>query len=381
MKVILTIFLTVQVITFAFSQQYPVFGPEKQVEITGLTFDAMEPFITADGNTLFFNSLNSGGNTNLYFATRVNDTVFNYQGPLAGCTDSSPNHLDAVASADENGKFYWVSLRNYPNVFENLHCGIYSSGIVSDTSRVYGDFNITSLGWLIMDASITSQGDQLIYCNSYFDFINNSCGTGVPCSSKLGIAEKTNDTTFFKLLNSDQIFSEVNDTSYLVYAPQVTADGLELYYTRLQKGTVNTEICVSVRSNINDDFSAPAVIYSYYGYVPEAPSPSSDKQKLYYHRKNNSGIFRIFMRYRTGTTIAESKSCDPGYSFRIKDSSIHLSYKSGKHFTVILESLSGKYIFSAENPGIIDVSHLTKGVYLLSFCDERGRHSEKIVIE
>jgi hypothetical protein len=58
----------------------------------------MEPFISLDGNTLFFNSLNSGGNTNLYYATKVNDSTFNYVGLVGGTYDPSPNHLDAVAS-------------------------------------------------------------------------------------------------------------------------------------------------------------------------------------------------------------------------------------------------------------------------------------------
>ena len=47
--------------------------PEVPVTVAGLTFDAMEPFLSPDGITLFFNSLNAGGNTNLYQAE--NDTM------------------------------------------------------------------------------------------------------------------------------------------------------------------------------------------------------------------------------------------------------------------------------------------------------------------
>ncbi len=59
-------------------QIYPTFGPEKSVAITGLIFDAMKPFISSDGSTLYFNSLNSGANTSLYYATKVNGTSFIY---------------------------------------------------------------------------------------------------------------------------------------------------------------------------------------------------------------------------------------------------------------------------------------------------------------
>ena len=38
---------------FCKSQNYPLFGPEKKVTINGLSFDAMEPFISLTGDTLF----------------------------------------------------------------------------------------------------------------------------------------------------------------------------------------------------------------------------------------------------------------------------------------------------------------------------------------
>ena len=55
---------------------YPSFSNEIEVSINGLTFDAMEPFISPDGNYLFFNSLNDGIVTKLYYATKIDDTTF-----------------------------------------------------------------------------------------------------------------------------------------------------------------------------------------------------------------------------------------------------------------------------------------------------------------
>ncbi|MBE0673685.1 MAG: PD40 domain-containing protein, partial [Bacteroidales bacterium] len=289
-----------------FSQVYPTFGSEIKVNITGLTFDAMEPFISPDGNTLFFNSLNSGGNTNLYYATKVNDSLFAYAGLVNGTYDPSPSHLDAVASLDSLNNFFWTSLRDYPTPMENLHLGIYSSGNVSSITRVYGDFNIYDFnypfGWLIMDAAINHQGDLLYFCNAKFDFSNTAC-VGAPCDSKIGVAQKVNDSTFNKLPQSNAIFSNVNDTiNYIIYAPQVTKDGLELYYTRLLKSSFNTEICVSVRNSTTDTFSLPKVIHSNLGFLPEAASPSTDKQKIYYHQKDGTGKYHIYLRYKNLTT-------------------------------------------------------------------------------
>jgi len=63
---------------------YPSFGPEIEVNIVGLSFDAMEPFLSPNGNYLFFNNLNDGIHTKLFYASKVNDSTFNYEGELQG---------------------------------------------------------------------------------------------------------------------------------------------------------------------------------------------------------------------------------------------------------------------------------------------------------
>lgn len=362
------------------SQNYPLYGPEKKVNINGLSFDAMEPFLSKDDQLLFFNSLNSGGNTNLYYATRVNDTIFNYVGLVNGCYDPSLNHLDAVASLDSSNHFYWVSLRNYPAQMENLHMGMYSSGNVSAIKRVYGDFNVYLPGWLIMDAAISHQGDQLYYCNAFF----NACALGIPCKARLGVAQQVNDTTFNKISLSDTLFSNVNDTNYLVYAPQVTEDGLELYYTRILKSTVHSEICVSVRSTSNENFSLPSVIHSNLGFVPEAASPSRDKQKLYYHQKEASGLFRIYLRYRLQSTSqqeAEFIQQDIVYPNPTKGNLyVDVLYPT-EPFQIAVFSILGSEVIKTNSSQIIDMKDQTAGVYFLKVYQRNSVRSCKIIKE
>ena len=102
------------------SLSYPSFGSEINVIVNGLFFDAMEPFISPNGNYLFFNNLNDGINTKLYYAIKVNDSTFNFIGELSGTNQMSTPHLDAVADMDVDGNFYWTSTRNYPTELENL---------------------------------------------------------------------------------------------------------------------------------------------------------------------------------------------------------------------------------------------------------------------
>lgn len=51
--------LTILIITCqqSFAQTYPTFGTEIPVTLSGLTFDAMEPSISDDGNYFFLTAL------------------------------------------------------------------------------------------------------------------------------------------------------------------------------------------------------------------------------------------------------------------------------------------------------------------------------------
>lgn len=277
---------------------YPSFGSEIEVTINGLSFDAMEPFISPDGNYLFFNNLNDGINTKLYYATKVNDFTFNYVGELIGTNQTTIPHLDAVADLDVNGNFYWTSTRNYPTELNNLFHGTFDSGNVSNIERVEGDFNKSIPGWLVMDHGISLDGQYLYFNNARFDDTN--CQG--PCETVLGIAQKNNDSTFSTLPNSTSILQNITDTNYIYYAPCISSDNLELYYTRYLKGqiTSNTvfEICVAVRSNTVSEFSVPRVLFSeVISNLIEAPTLSVDKSIIYYHRKT-SDSHKIMMRYR-----------------------------------------------------------------------------------
>jgi hypothetical protein len=279
-------------------QIYPSFGSEIETSISGLSFDAMEPFISPNGDYLFFNNLNDGINTKLYYATKTNDSTFKYIGELIGTNQATVPHLDAVADMDSNGNFYWTSTRNYPTELENLFHGTFNSGLVSEIERVQGDFNMNTPGWLVMDHGISLDGQFLYFNNARFDEAN--CQG--PCETTLGIAQKDNASTFSTLPNSASILQNINDANYIYYAPCISSDNLELYFTRYLKGQITPstvfEICVAVRNNALAEFSIPKVLFSeIISNLIEAPTLTVDKNIIYYHRKTN-GSHKIMMRYR-----------------------------------------------------------------------------------
>ena len=276
-----------------------VYSNPVQITINGYTSHAMEPFISPDGNTLFFNSINDGNNTKIYYATKVDNTTFTFEGELEGANETQAAQLNAVADLDALNNFYWTSVRDYPAQIDNLHHGTYTNGAVYDVGRVQGDFYNTNPGWLIMDHGISHDGKFLYYNNARFDE-TNCLG---PCETFLGIAKLISPKNFMKTADSDDMLQNINDSNYIYYAPCITTDNLELYYTRYAKGivTANTlaEICVATRAANTDVFSKPVVLFSNTigNGIIEAPTLTTDKQLMYYHQKVN-GIHVIMMRTR-----------------------------------------------------------------------------------
>jgi hypothetical protein len=182
---------------------------------------------------------------------------------------------------------------------DNLHRGDYSNGAVTNVNRVHGNFYVYQPGYIVMDAAVTYDGSELYYCNAFFD----TCV--IPCEASLGIASKVNDSTFNTIAASQSILQHVNDTDYCVYAPQLSTDGLELYFTRYLIGGLSTEICVSVRPTVADTFSSPLVLISDFPNVPEAATLNTANTMMYYHKKVN-GTYAIHLRYLDLTGIQET---------------------------------------------------------------------------
>lgn len=382
---ILSCISIVLIFTFKSYSQMPVFGDAIPVSINGWSFDAMEPFISPDGNALFFNNLNDGVNTKLFYAARGDDSTFNLIGEVPLVNQTSPPYLDAVASVDTAANFYWVSTRGYPQEMENLHHVTFSNP-PSNFGRVLGDIYVYSPGWLIMDASISTYGDKLFYCNAWF----NNCLYNMPCRSALAIAEKVNDSTFAKLSNSGTLLAAINDTSnYIVYAPQLSSDELELYYTRALIGVPQTEICVSVRSNTNLPFGPPSVLFSSLNNVPEAPTLTESNDKLYYHKRSGS-LYKIFLHYRTGTMEVIDTKRKMAFSIFPNPSNdrllISIDSNELKNIQLKIFDMAGKEVLSTEivnclQPKEVNVSFLSRGTYYVTVIAEgENVYSQKLIL-
>lgn len=356
------------------AQNYPSFVNETKVFIGGYASDAMEPFLSPDGNTLFFNSLNDGIQTRVYYATRVDDSTFTFVGEVGGVNEPNNPQLNGVASLDTTGNFVWVSVRDWPNTMENLHRGDYANDSCATINRVHGNFYVYALGWIIMDAMITYDGSELYYCNAFFD----TCI--IPCSARLGIAARVNDSTFNKIVTSDSILPNLNDTNYAVYAPHLSSNGLELYFTRFLIGGLNTEVCVSVRNTTADVFSVPLVLINEFPNVPEAPALNTNADLMYYHKKFN-GTYAIFLQHRIVPSITEETSEEPLTFFPNPASDeIQLSGTISPETIIQIYDATGSLVSTTRGNSHISIAHLSEGMYWMQVSEEGKRRRTAFAI-
>ncbi len=258
------------------------FASPQKVTIAGYTGTAMEPFVSRDGKYLFFNDSNAAGNdTNLYWATRTNALLFQFQGQIGGV--NSPM-LDAVASMDLAGNFYFISNRSYATTASTVYHGTFSNGVVTGIALVPG-ISLQTPGIVTFDEEVSADGGTLYIAEGDF-----SGGNG-PASSRIIVAHGSATGGFTRDPNSATILQNVN-AGTLQYAPDITPSGKELFFTRASAGGFATY--VATRADTSSAFGQPVAIAAISGYS-EAPSLAPDGKILYYHHSDDGGAtFSIY---------------------------------------------------------------------------------------
>ncbi len=261
------------------------FGQPVKVEMIGYTGNIMEPFLSRDGNTLLFNNLNSAPeNTNLHWATKINDSTFRYNGEMAGVNTTD---LEGVPTLDNAGNLYFVSTRDYANTLSTLYQCSFSNGTATNIQLVNGVSRLQP-GLVNFDVEVSPDGQWLYFVDGQFDQTVNLQ------AADLVIAKK-NGPAFQRLANSSEIMKSIN-TAALEYAVCISVNQLELYFSRVQipfTASSSPEIFVCIRQNINEPFGNPVKIQSITGFA-EAATIAPDQKTLYYHKKEN-GSFVLYM--------------------------------------------------------------------------------------
>jgi len=268
--------------TSALAAPPPPKGPEP-VRIEGLPEEAMEPFLSRDGKFLFFNSRNDAANTNIMYA-EATDQGFVYRGTLFGTISYD---LDAVPTMAADGRFCFVSPRDYRRTRVSVLCGDFDGKKVKDTLP-QPTLATERMGRLIFDVELSADGKTMVFAEGTFS------GGPVPDDADLYLAT-LGPGGYVRTHEGRRIFANIN-TSDLEYAPALSADGLELFFTR-PSGIwpfSQPKIFRAKRSNTDEAFGKPEEL-KIDGYV-EGPSIAADGT-LYFHKKVG-GRFEIWRQPR-----------------------------------------------------------------------------------
>lgn len=260
------------------------FGSPQRVTVQGYDGQIMEPFLSRDGNTLFFNNLNNPSvDTNLHWSTRINNTLFEYQGEIQGVATED---LEGVPTMDQNSTMYYVYTGDYFQTLQSIYTGNYSEGSLSNIS-VVENLSRNEPGWLNFDVEVSNDGESLYFVDGLYD------ENGGPRQANFSIARKIGNE-FQRDPNSAMLLANIN-TDDLEYAAAISKNELELCFTRIIGDiSVNSEahIYIASRTASNLPFSEPQEITEITGFV-EGPTFSADDNGLYYHKKEN-GVFVLY---------------------------------------------------------------------------------------
>ena len=274
---------------------------ETEIVIIGYTGNAMEPRVSSDQITLFFNNKTSSDTEmNIHYALRTAPNTYLYKGTLTGTV--SPSVLDGVPAVDSAGRFYFVSTRTYGTNYGTLFSGqaaVVAGPALEIQNVASADASVTlnTPGKLDMDIDVSWDGTLAVASNADF-----TGGLAYPDTSKLAIyTVNTTNRTFSPNSNSTAWLANVNLSQCRVYAGNLSNDLLELYFTVFPSGTSFTasdfKIAVSKRSSTAVPFGTGAIISAISGDLAEGPSISMDDggKSLFYHRKDAvSGNFKIY---------------------------------------------------------------------------------------
>ncbi|TXI47887.1 MAG: hypothetical protein E6Q50_12515 [Lysobacter sp.] len=262
-----------------------LYADPRPVAMDGYDGDVMEPFLTRDGRYLIFNNSNHPSvDTNLHYAERVDDARFRYKGEVRGANTAK---LDAVATMDRDGVFYFVSLREHEKTRDSIFRGAFRDGTLSGVEAVPGISRKKALS-INFDVDISPDGARMYVVDGRFDLL----WVLGPKAADIVAMDRRGDG-FVPAPDSAAVLRAVN-SDVLEYAPSVSADGRTLLFTRLRRGLgAEPAIYVSQRDDPARPFGPARRLAALEGFV-EATTFSVDERTIYYHKKVGDR-FALFM--------------------------------------------------------------------------------------
>ena len=273
------------------------FGNPQLVEIIGYPTasfqDVQEPFISRDGQYLFFNTAESERNKDLLCAKWDTDQgAFVFQGEIQEVNTSE--NVEANPTMDENSNFFFIDTVAPPAW---IHSGVFQPGTMS----LVGDASISgppdiqisgSTATVNMGVEVSADGNTLYFSRAVF--LNAGQPSQVISASDILFAQKIDDAFVYDEATASTIMQNINTSEDLEYAACISEDELEFYFTRLVTSgipgpTPDSQIMRAVRTNTTEAFGVPQSVDGIPNHIKFVEAPTIHGDVLYYHQFDNGG--------------------------------------------------------------------------------------------
>jgi hypothetical protein len=270
------------------AESFGPFSNPQPVQIEGYAGSAEEPFISADGRFLLFNSLESQPHYSLRYAQALGGQAFRYAGELVGEGVNDPESSSGAPTLDAAGNLYFISPRSYFQTLSTVYAGQFNEGQVSGLHLVAG-VSAPMLGKVDFDVGASPDGSALYVAEGLFG------EGGVPSSARIVIFERQGGSFVADPLG-ESMLEAVNEVAALVYAPDLSYDELELFFTAASPAIGQAPaIYRATRATTSAPFGHVERVAAISGFA-EAPSVSADGTTLYYHEQAGSEFHTMTVR-------------------------------------------------------------------------------------
>lgn len=263
----------------------------------GTPISTEEPFVSRDGRFLFFNSAQQENNKDLHFA-EWQQGGWAYRGEI-GPDINNAKEVQGNPTMDRHGNFFFVD----SGTETMIRAGRFrsESGRVEGVREVRGipPKDVRLLAQKVhgnMGVELSSEGDIAFFSRATWKLRGIALGRII--GSELLFASRQGDDLVYDEDAARRVLALVN-TEDLEYAASISADGLELFFTRLPlanvtSGNVRSFIMRATRISDNAAFGAPTVIDAIgTSDFVEGPAIAPDGRTLYYHKREGDK-FRLY---------------------------------------------------------------------------------------
>ncbi len=271
-----------------FSNPQPVAIANLPIGYGGTPVSTDEPFISRDGRFLFFNTGDKENSKDLHFAEWRNGH-WQYRSEVDNKVNT-PREVEGNPTMDADYNFFYIDSstktmvrksRFYP-ITGKLGALRHEQGVPEREIKPFKRF-VGNMG-----VEISADGNYLYFSRATWKMF----------AFKLGPFEDS-DIFFSKRQDGKYIYDEAEakrvmqyiNTPDMEYAASISADNLELFFTRLsiddlRKGKVHSQIMRATRSNVMQAFGKPRLIEAIGSSdFVEGPSIGPDGSELYYHKR------------------------------------------------------------------------------------------------